>query len=88
MTTDYENREAMKALRGPVSRRATSSEFNEWMAREVCEYVDALKAELAEAKETIGELISGARQSGSWYAVDVYEDEMERARAFLNRSGK
>jgi thioesterase domain-containing protein len=38
----YEEREAMKALRGKLSKRATSSEFNEWMAREICEYIDAL----------------------------------------------
>lgn len=39
---DYEAREAMQALRGKLSARATSSEFNEWMAREICEYIDHL----------------------------------------------
>jgi hypothetical protein len=39
---DYEAREAMQALRGKLSKRATSAEFNEWMAREVCEYIDHL----------------------------------------------
>jgi len=46
MTIDYENREAMKALRGKLSKRATSSEFNEWMAREICEYIDHLTTAL------------------------------------------
>ena len=44
MSEDYEARKAMRALRGKLSKRATSSEFNEWMAREVCEYIDALRS--------------------------------------------
>jgi hypothetical protein len=47
---DYEDRDAMKALRGKLSHRATSSEFNEWMAREICEYIDALRQLLEERK--------------------------------------
>lgn len=43
---NYEERDAMKALRGPLSKRATSAEFNEWMAREVCEYIDQLRNRL------------------------------------------
>jgi hypothetical protein len=43
---DYEHRESMKALRGPLSQRATSAQFNEWMAREVCEYIDHLRRRL------------------------------------------
>jgi hypothetical protein len=43
-------------LRGPLSQRATSAEFNEWQAREVVAYIDqlraaALKAEQAEGKK-------------------------------------
>jgi len=33
---------AVQMLRGPLSKRATSAEFNEWMARDVVEYIDAL----------------------------------------------
>jgi hypothetical protein len=40
---NYEEREAMRLLRGKLSQRATSAEFNEWMAREVCEYINALR---------------------------------------------
>lgn len=46
----YENRKTMKALRGPLSRRATSAEFNEWCAREVAEYIDQLRARLTEVE--------------------------------------
>lgn len=46
MRTDYESRESMVKLRGPLSRRATSAEFNEWMAREVCEYIDHLRRQV------------------------------------------
>jgi hypothetical protein len=45
-TPHYEDREAMRLLRGPLSRRATSAEFNEWMAREVCEYIDTLRRQV------------------------------------------
>lgn len=38
-----EEPEAMKLLRGPLSRRATSAEFNEWQARDIVEYVDRLR---------------------------------------------
>jgi len=33
---------AVTSLRGPLSRRATSAEFNEWSARDVVSYIDAL----------------------------------------------
>ena len=36
--------EAVKLLRGPLSKRATSAEFNEWQAREVVAYIDRLQA--------------------------------------------
>lgn len=34
--------DAVTLLRGPLSRRATSAEFNEWQAREVVMYIDTL----------------------------------------------
>ena len=37
----------MALLRGPLSQRATSAEFNEWQAREIVSYVDRLIAALA-----------------------------------------
>ena len=33
---------AVALLRGPLSKRATSAEFNEWQAREVVAYIDAI----------------------------------------------
>lgn len=53
MSVNFEEREAMKALRGHLSKRATSAEFNEWMAREICEYIDQLRNRLDLAKEGI-----------------------------------
>jgi hypothetical protein len=50
---EYEERAAMRALRGKISKRATSAEFNEWMAREVCEYIDRLRNQLDIAREDI-----------------------------------
>lgn len=35
---------AVALLRGPLSKRATSAEFNEWQAREVVAYIDRLRA--------------------------------------------
>ena len=35
---------AVALLRGPLSKRATSAEFNEWQAREVVAYIDRLLA--------------------------------------------
>lgn len=40
--------DAVAVLRGPMSKRATSAEFNEWMAREVVDYIDALRMATAE----------------------------------------
>ena len=45
-TIDYETTEAMKSLRGPLSNRATSVEFNEWMARDIVDYIDGLRTRL------------------------------------------
>lgn len=36
--------DAVSLLRGPLSKRATSAEFNEWQAREVVSYIDQLRA--------------------------------------------
>lgn len=108
MVIDYESRDAMKALRGPLSNRATSAEFNEWSAREVCEYIDTLQALVSEAREMVAD---AARiipaipilqpQSGYPHIPEVVEYcklllEIEpkttgfvnRARSFLNRTGK
>jgi len=89
---DYETRDAMQALRGKLSQRATSAEFNEWSAREVCEYIDILKADLEEAKGIIGDcqqrlascLPPGSGISPQQCISDLLEIlDGPRARAFL-----
>jgi Lar family restriction alleviation protein len=42
---------AVRLLRGPLSKRASSAEFKEWQAREVIEYIDGLRA-LSPQKES------------------------------------
>jgi hypothetical protein len=41
-TISSDEPEAVKLLRGQLSKRATSAEFNEWQAREVVAYIDSL----------------------------------------------
>ncbi len=41
----------MVLLRGPLSKRATSAEFNEWQAREIVAYIDRLIKMLERAAE-------------------------------------
>ena len=50
---------AVRLLRGPLSKRATSAEFNEWQAREVIEYIDGLRA----LHPSIGDSEAGAETS-------------------------
>ncbi len=85
---NYEERSAMKTLRGVMSNRATSAEFNEWSAREVCEYVDKLRAEVAEGREIITQLLECVTiDDGTWFFEEENAD-LERARAFLDRTGE
>ena len=45
---------AVALLRGPLSKRATSAEFNEWQAREVVAYIDRLLAASPTSTEGAG----------------------------------
>lgn len=69
----YEDTQAMRALRGQLSKTATSHEFNEWMARDVVEYVDALLARVTALEKVLEPFAE------QWDECERYNREWPRA---------
>jgi hypothetical protein len=54
--------EAVALLRGPLSKRSTSAEFNEWQARDVVEYIDRLTSPVQTREALTREILAWVRE--------------------------
>jgi hypothetical protein len=67
----------MALLRGPLSKRATSAEFNEWQAREIVAYVDRLRSALtAIPAARVGEVAGWRHRHTGAVVTTIDRDEI------------
>lgn len=82
----YEDTQAMRALRGQLSKTATSHEFNEWMARDVVEYVDALLARVTALEKALADFAQRIDNDGTASQI-VSADEIRELLSLSPKPG-